>query len=143
MKNVAVSIMAIIAITLSAYGQEAGEKSKKSMAIPAAVEAAFAKKFAGNTPKWEKEDGNFEATFKRDGKETSVVYTATAELKEVEVEIAVTELPAATTAYITKNYPNAAIKEAAKITDAKGIVTYEAEIKGKDLVFDANGNFIK
>jgi len=27
-----------------------------------------------------------------------------------------------------------------KITDAKGTVTYEVEIKGMDLIFDSNGN---
>ena len=31
----------------------------------------------------------------------------------------------------------------AKITKADGSVVYEAEIKGKDLLFDAKGNLIK
>ncbi|MBC7865300.1 MAG: hypothetical protein IAF38_20155, partial [Bacteroidia bacterium] len=35
------------------------------------------------------------------------------------------------------------VKEAAKITDAKGVVTYEAEIDNADYIFDSTGNFLK
>jgi Skp family chaperone for outer membrane proteins len=143
MKKVALSIMALIAIMFSAGAQQTGEKSTKSVNVPAAVAAAFAKQYAGVTPKWEKEDGDYEASFEQHDKETSVVYTAAGQLKETEVEIAVNELPAAATAYLAKNHPNAKVKEAAKITAANGVVTYEAEVKDKDLLFDVNGNFIK
>jgi len=62
---------------------------------------------------------------------------------ETEKEIPVKDLPASCANYILKNYSGATIKEASEITDAKGMKTYEAEIKGKDIVFDANGNFLK
>jgi hypothetical protein len=62
---------------------------------------------------------------------------------ETEVEIKIDELPAKAKEYVSKNYAGQKIKETAKITDSKGVVTYEAEIKGKDLIFDSNGNFIK
>lgn len=45
--------------------------------------------------------------------------------------------------YVKTNYKGQSVKEVAKITDAKVTVTYEAEIKGMDLLFDANGKFIK
>jgi hypothetical protein len=35
------------------------------------------------------------------------------------------------------------ITEAGKVTDAKGRTRYEAEVKGKDMLFDEKGNFIK
>jgi len=35
------------------------------------------------------------------------------------------------------------ITEAGKVTDAKGRTQYEAEVKGKDMLFDEKGNFIK
>jgi len=44
---------------------------------------------------------------------------------------------------LPKNIRAKKIKEAAKITDAKGVVTYEAEVTGKDLIFDASGKFLK
>ena len=42
-----------------------------------------------------------------------------------------------------KNLPGEQIKEASKITDSKGVATFEAEIKNVDYIFDKNGNFIK
>ena len=44
--------------------------------------------------------------------------------------------------YLNDNFKNKKIKEAAKIITEKGNLIYEAEIKGKDLFFDENGNFI-
>jgi hypothetical protein len=44
--------------------------------------------------------------------------------------------------YIKQNFPNEKIKEIAKITNANGMITYEAEIKGTDYIFDAQGNLI-
>jgi hypothetical protein len=35
------------------------------------------------------------------------------------------------------------VKEAAKITQADGAIMYEAEVNGKDLIFDASGKFVK
>jgi hypothetical protein len=45
--------------------------------------------------------------------------------------------------YLQANYANKKIKESAKITSAAGIITYEAEVEDKDLIFDGNGKFLK
>ena len=45
--------------------------------------------------------------------------------------------------YISQNFKGAKIKEAGKVTDASGKHMFEAEIKGKDLIFDEKGVFIK
>jgi hypothetical protein len=56
-------------------------------------------------------------------------------------------MPAKALSYIAANYPKTKIKEAAKITDNKNVVTYEAEVKidGKnmDMIFDVAGKFLK
>lgn len=44
---------------------------------------------------------------------------------------------------MSKNLNSKKITEAARIVDAGGQVTYEAEIGGRDYIFDAKGNFIK
>ena len=44
--------------------------------------------------------------------------------------------------YILKNTLGK-IKEAAKIVNADGTITYEAEVKKGDVMFDQNGNFLK
>ncbi len=112
--------------------------------IPDAAKASFAKEFPGVTVKgWDKEDGKFEAEFEKDGKEMSAVFTANGIFEEKEMAIPVSELPAAATEYITKTHSGSKIKEASVIIKADGSKWYEAEVNGKDLIFDANGNFSK
>ena len=55
----------------------------------------------------------------------------------------VAQLPAGVTDYVHSHYPGAKITEAGKVTDAEGKTRYEAEVKGKDLLFDEKGNFLK
>lgn len=93
--------------------------------------------------KWDKENNNYEAEFKSNKTEQSAVFNSNGKLIETEVEIAVSKLPESALAYMQTNYKSEKVKEAAKITDSKGIITYEAEIKGKDLIFDNNGKFLK
>jgi hypothetical protein len=64
-------------------------------------------------------------------------------LKETEMAIAATELPAAVMPYFNEHYKKATVKETAKITKASKEINYEIGIKGKDLLFDASGKFIK
>jgi hypothetical protein len=92
---------------------------------------------------WTMEDGNYEAEYDLDKMEASVTFDASGNLLETEKEIAVSTLPSGVAEYVAKNYDGKSIKEASEITDSKGAKTYEAEIKGMDLVFDAKGNFLK
>ena len=111
---------------------------------PAAAKAAFAKAYPGATKvKWDKEDGGFEADFELKGKKMAATYDAKGVYQESEVAIQVSELPASVTAYMKEHYKGITVKEAARITKANGAVNYEAAIKGKDVLFDANGKFIK
>lgn len=126
------------AVSLTACAQKM-DASK----VPATVKTSFARQFPGATAKWEKEEGKYEAGFKHQGHEMSAVFNANGTMEESEMEIQVSELPAAVTNFVKTNHSGATIKEAAKLTKANGEVQYEAEVKGKDLIFDANGNFIK
>ncbi len=111
---------------------------------PATVKEAFAKNFPGITvKKWDKEDGKYEANFTQNGKTMSATFDANGTLEETETDIKVAELPSAVTNYIKTKYNGANIKEAAIITNAKGEKMYEAEVKGKDLLFDMQGKFLK
>lgn len=126
-------------ISLVAFSQKVKESE-----VPTVVKDAFKKAYKdAKEVKWEKEDANFEAEFEIGEADQSVVFDATGHVIETEIEIKVDELPSAVKDYVAKNYKDAKIKEATKITDAKGTVGYEAEIKDKDLIFDGNGKFIK
>ena len=128
----------IAAITVSVFAQKIDAAK-----VPAAAKTAFAKQYPGVTAKWEKEAGLFEAGFKQKGYEMSALYDANGIMKESEMEIKVADLPASVIKYVNENYKGKKIKEGAKITMADGTVNYEAEVSGKDLIFDANGKFIK
>jgi hypothetical protein len=57
--------------------------------------------------------------------------------------IPITGLPAAVAPYVAAHFKGAKIKEAGKVTDAEGKTSYEAEVKGRDLIFDENGKYVK
>lgn len=131
--------VAIILFTLSASAQEMRDTD-----VPAEVKAAVQKSYKdAKGLKWEKEGPNFEAEFVWEGKETSAVYDQNGTFLEVEIEFKLADIPAAARDYLSKNYTSKKINEVTKISKADGSITYEIEIKKKDLFFDANGQFIK
>lgn len=111
--------------------------------VPAAVKTSFEKQFPGVLAKWEKEGGNYEVNFKQNDHNMSVLITPSGSITETEMDIKIAALPAPALAYVKEHYKGTAINEAAKITKADGTVNYEAEVKGKDVLFDASGKFIK
>ncbi len=117
----------------------------KSKDVPEAVKTAFAKKYPdAKKVSWEKEKGNYEANWGgKSGEDSSVTYTPSAIFVEIVVAIPVGQLPPDIAPYINKQYKGAKIREAGKVTDAAGRHMYEAEIKGKDLIFDEKGVFLK
>ncbi len=136
-KLMTMSVLALI-VTLSACAQKL-DASK----VPAAVKVSFVKKYPGLTTKWEKEDGKYEASFKQNGNTMSAMFEPNGTFTESETEIKVSELPASIAAYVKEHYKGKTIKGAAKITSADGVVSYEAVVNGKDVMFDANGKFLK
>ncbi len=116
----------------------------KAIDLPAEVKSAFENKYRTATDvKWNKENGNIEASFDLDKVDNSVLIDPSGKILETEVEIEINRLPKGIVEFVKINYKGASIKEAAKITDALGAITYEAAIKGKDLIFDNSGKFLK
>ncbi|MBI1782236.1 MAG: PepSY-like domain-containing protein [Sphingobacteriales bacterium] len=139
MKKVLMYVLAITAISSSASAQKLDAAQ-----VPTAVKTAFTKQYPGVNAKWEKEKGKYEAGFKQqNGLDMSVLYESNGTMVESEVDIKVADLPAKVLNYVKEYYKGKKIKEGAKITKADGTVNYEAEVDGKDLIFDAGGEFIK
>ncbi len=113
--------------------------------VPGQVKTAFLKKYPeASKVTWEDEKGNFEANWGgKSGEGTSVQYKPDGTFVEQVLAIPVSTLPLAVSDYVKANYKGAKITEAGKVTDAKGVHMYEAEVKGKDLIFDENGKFLK
>ena len=149
-----VSIIAILfAMITASYAQkekgekgEKGEKeNKEKVNIPAPVKSALTKKYPAATKvTWEKENGNYEANWGgKSGEDNSVQFTPAGDFIEIVNAIPVSQLPAPVAVYIKAHYKGAKITEAGKVTDAKGKISYEAEVNRKDIIFDENGKFVK
>ena len=113
--------------------------------VPSAVKSALTAKYpAAKGVSWEKEKGNFEANWGGASKEdNSVLFAPDGRFVEMVVAIPVANLPSAIPAYVKAHYPGSKITEAGKITWPDGKTGYEAEVKGKDLVFSEQGEFIR
>jgi hypothetical protein len=137
-----VVLFALMAIITGSCAQ-----TKENKNVPKIVSDAFAKEYPNTKVAWDVEADGFEAEFKLNGKEASADYDKMGKKRATEIEIAQNEMPKSALTYISIKYPKNKIKETAEITDVKGVITYEAEIKidGKnsDLLFDAKGSFIK
>jgi hypothetical protein len=137
MKNMLIA--GLLLLSLSATAQRIDDSK-----VPRVVVSTFVRSFPGvKDVKWEKENGNYEANFNENGKKSAALIDSSGSLIESEMEIQVDALPAEARTYIAKNYKGKKIKEAAMIKLPNGTVNYEAEIKGKDVIFNNYGEFIK
>lgn len=108
---------------------------------PEAVLAAFAQKFPNaQDVDWSKEkNGDWEAEFELPGShEMSANFSTDGKWLETETEIAFSELPAPIQAVLQGKK----VKEAARIEKADGSTVYEAEVRRKELIFDASGKML-
>jgi len=130
--------MAIAVVNLKA-------QDLKTKDVPAMVKSALTKKYpeAGKVS-WEKEKGIYEANWGgKSGEDNSVTFTPSGTFVNIVKGISITDLPKTVAPYVKAHYKGAKIREAGRVTDASGKTSYEAEIKGGDLIFDQNGNFLK
>lgn len=135
----------LFALGSATFAQEKGEnENSEHIKVPAKVKMALKQKYPeAKNVGWEKENGNYEANWGgKSGEDNSVQFTPSGSFIEIVKAISVSELPANTIAYVKEHYKTK-ITEAGKVTDAKGGTSYEAEVKGRDVIFDKDGNFIK
>ncbi len=132
-------ILIVIASAVSYFNAQDLKESE----VPSAVKTAFTALYPNETNvKWEKENLSYEAEFKKNSVETSVLFNKLGTLIQTETEIPVSSLPQGVSDYVSKNLNGSTIKEACKITSAAGEITYEAEVGKADYIFDVSGNFL-
>jgi uncharacterized protein YxeA len=144
MKKMLSLVLILIAINTAIFAQEKNEMKNK-VTVPPVVKTALSKKYP-NASKvtWEKEKGNYEANWGgKSGEDNSVQFTQAGDFIEIVNAIPANQLPAPVIAYVKEHYKGAKITEAGKVTDAKGKLSYEAEVNRKDIIFDEKGNFVK
>jgi hypothetical protein len=132
--------------TVSFAQKEKEEKEGNAkINVPAVVKSALTAKYPdAKKVTWEKEKGNYEANWGgKSGEDHSVQFTPSGTFIEIVDALSISSLPKNIAPYVAKYYKGAKINEAGKVTDAAGTQTYEVEIKGKNLIFDLNGKFLK
>lgn len=140
MKKIILMTIATLLTALAIHAQDL-----KSKDVPAVVRSALQKKYPeAKRVSWEKEKGNYEGNWGgKSGEDHSVQFTPSGEFLEMVNAIPVSELPKQVNVYVREHYKGAKITEAGRVTDAGGKISYEAEVHGKDIIFDENGNFVK
>ncbi|MDF2453132.1 MAG: hypothetical protein K0S26_2636 [Bacteroidota bacterium] len=112
--------------------------------IPSKVREAFTKRYPDvKNEKWAKEGGNYEAEFVVNKTESSAIYDSDGNFIESVVELKASELPKAVIDYVATNLNGKKIKEAGKITDAAGKISYKAEVGREDYIFDSDCSFVR
>ena len=112
--------------------------------VPAIVIDAFAKAYpAINDASWNKDEKNYAVNYTEDKLVKSITWDASGDLVGTNEEVIISALPISLMVYVKNNYSENVVKEASKNTDAHGTVTYKTEIKGMNLFFDSEGNFLK
>ena len=130
----------LILATIAAITISTGASAQKVSAakVPISVKESFIKAYPKATKThWDKENKDYEASFKQDAETMSVLMDSKGQILEVEKGIKATDFPAAVQAALKGKK----VKEAAIITKG-GKTFYEAEVGGKDLLFDADGKAI-
>lgn len=129
-------------------------QNTKEIVPPAEVSAAFEKEFPQTKPVWASEftgedsdEVRYEAIFSLDNIRNMAAYDKLGNLKAIETEITINQLPENAFHYLRSNTYEKNIVEMARVTNGNKMITYEIGLqKGNrffDLVFDRSGNFIK
>jgi hypothetical protein len=146
-KIVTFLLIGIFCISVVAHQKGEKEKNEKKSKIPAVEIVAFHKDYPDvKNVKWSSYKGDFEAELKLNKADCSANYDKSGQRVEVELDFETNQLPKAALDYISKNYLNYKISEAAKIIDEKNVISFEVKVgtKGKflELIFDAGGKFL-
>lgn len=120
------------------------QKIHPTAQVPSKIQIAFKKMYPkALIQKWNDESPIWEAKYVNGAEKGAISFNANAKVVETELVIQESQLPAnrSIQKYVKRFYPQERIKGCEKITKANGMITYEIQVEGKELVFDAKGNF--
>ena len=138
-------VLILLVFATSSFAQEKDDKNehKKHIVVPNAVQSSFSKEYPGEKGIWDKEKNMYEVDFMKNGSSMSALYDVNGNKTETEIDIKVSDLPVAATTWLSNHFKGREIKESSMITKADGEVNYEAEVNGKDVIFNKDGKFIR
>lgn len=111
--------------------------------VPKQVESSFAKNHPNaKQVNWIQDDQTYIASYKEHNVNQWTSYDHLGKLLENKWKVAVTELPYSAQSHARKNSTDGP-QEYYKITNYKGVVSYEIATPGKNFYFDSAGSLIK
>lgn len=130
-------IIACAAIWLTACtGKENGDN------VPESIKNKLMSMYPhASNVKWEMEDGNYEAMFKLEKNETSVILSPTGTLVQTETVVNEGLLPQNVKDYMKTQLGGKKITSATVIEKPGGGTSFEVEVDKEDYLFDATGQF--
>ena len=117
--------------------------------VPANVMQAFNKTFPDIiSSKWELEEGNYEASFKKNDQKTEAIFSSDGKYLQTEKELSsVNDLSPEVIAALKKDFAGYKFEDAEKIETADGKTLYELEAEQGEteyeLVYDSKGSLQK
>ncbi len=118
---------------------ETGEKVE----IPDAVKTNLAAMYPTATGiSWEMRDGKYEASFTQKGMPTTIILIQDGTILKYKVKIDPSLLPQKITDYISGNLGGKKVTAATKITEPKGMTSYEVAVDTSFYMFAGDGMFV-
>lgn len=144
MKTVKIILVMLFLVALT--NCQCGAQKMGKSNVPENLKQIIQQKYGSVDVDWDKEGDDYEASFKQNGSDISVLLSADGSIVEVEKEIKTKDLPKMVQEALSRDFNGFGIEEAA-IIESNGQITYEAEVKKSkesyDLIFDENGKLIK
>lgn len=113
--------------------------------VPQEVLSAFKKSNpACSTSEWNMDNTNYQVKYCAGDKRTRIqTYTKSGTLIVHDPKVAIATLPPGVKVYLDKNHPGLTVDKVIKMTRADGVVNYDVEVNGTDLIFDSKGNHLQ
>jgi DNA gyrase/topoisomerase IV subunit A len=136
------SIIAFFLIIITACSPELPEKK-----VPEKVIETFKSQFQGASKvKWRKEKKWYEAKFKLNKQEKTVLYDKNAKMLILESAVTAQQLPTPALKVLSRDFNEFKIKDVTKIESSHPVI-YEIEIQnneqGKEIFIDSEGKILK
>ena len=138
-------IILFVALCVTTQVTFAQGQVSKSRTVPVNIVEAFHKAHPKATIlKWNDEPPIWEVKYKDGDKIGAISYRTKAIITETELVISLNKLPnkLAIPDFIKTKYPAEKIQRCEKVEKANGIITYEIQITGKEIIFDKNGKYL-
>jgi len=97
--------------------------------VPEAVKSTFGRMYTGKNVRWEKDNHQYKAEFRKDRSETEAWFKKDGTWTRTETDVNPRDLPAEVKDYVKSKYPNGIIDDADMVETAKKGSYYDLEIR--------------